>query len=61
MPAAHITRGNVAALSTRQLLLLLAWLVIELTKRFTLQPEQYDVVSMDVESSNPGTPPAPGS
>ena len=58
MPAAHITRGNVAALSTHQVLVLLAWLIHELASRFHLVPMQHDRVSMDVSDPVPGTPPA---
>ena len=58
MPAAHITRDNVSAMSTRQLVLLLAWLVAELASRNSLQPAEYDAVSMDVSEPTPGTPPA---
>ena len=58
MPVAHITRGNVAALSTHQVLVLLAWLIHELASRFHLVPMQHDRVSMDVSDPVPGTPPA---
>ena len=59
MPVSHVTRSSLAAMSTKQLVLLLAWLVCELASRFSLQPAEYDVVSMEVAEPGPGTPPAP--
>ena len=59
MPLSRVTRSSLAALSTKNLVLLLAWVISELAARFSLRTAEYDVISMEVGESGPGTPPVP--